>query len=147
MYLLVYNLARFRDLRRDESDFGYGSSGGDEPPSPGKQFAQILREGAAVGIHVLVWSDTLTNLNRVCDRQMLREFEQRVLFQMGPDDSSNLIDTPAASKLGQFRALYYSEEAGMVEKFRPYQVPVRKWIEESGERLRKSMLMNAKRSG
>jgi S-DNA-T family DNA segregation ATPase FtsK/SpoIIIE len=39
---------------------------------------------------------------------------------MGNNDSSNLIDSTAASKLGMHRALLYSEEAGTIEPFRPY---------------------------
>src|SRR5690606_39288843 len=64
--------------------------------------------------------DTVANLNRSLDRAAMREFEQRVLFQMGATDSSQLIDSPAASRLGLHRALLYSEESGLMEKFRPY---------------------------
>jgi hypothetical protein len=39
---------------------------------------------------------------------------------MNSGDSSNLIDSPAAANLGQSRALFYSEEQGVLEKFRPY---------------------------
>ena len=42
---------------------------------------------------------------------------------MSANDSSTLIDTPAASKLGENRALYYSEEENRIEKFRPYGLP------------------------
>ena len=75
-------------------------------------------------MHVVIATDTLTNLNRSVDRQGLREFDLRVLLQMGNNDSSNLIDSTAASKLGMHRALLYSEEAGTIEPFRPYSMPV-----------------------
>src|SRR2546430_12485844 len=52
------------------------------------------------------------------DRASMREFDNRVLFQMSAADSSNLIDSPAANKLGTNRALAYSEEQGVMEKFR-----------------------------
>jgi hypothetical protein len=58
----------------------------------------------------------------------MREFEMRVLFQMSVADSSNLIDTPLAAKLGMHRALYYSEEQGRLEKFRPYGLPSEEWL-------------------
>ena len=41
-----------------------------------------------------------------------------------------MIDTPAASKLGENRALYYSEEENRIEKFRPYGLPELEWLEE-----------------
>ena len=48
---------------------------------------------------------------------------------MSANDSSTLIDTPAASKLGENRALYFSEEENRIEKFRPYGVPEPDWLE------------------
>jgi hypothetical protein len=127
LFLFVYGLHRFRDLRRNEDDFGF-SSQAQEKPSPANQFAEILREGAAVGVHALVWCDSLNNLTRTVDRQSLREFELRVLFQMSAADSSTLIDSPLASKLGVHRALFCSEEQGKIEKFRPYGPPPEEWI-------------------
>ncbi|MEX0586523.1 MAG: hypothetical protein WD176_07765, partial [Pirellulales bacterium] len=126
-YVFVYDLGRFRDLRKADDDFGF-SMGESKPASPGKQFAHVLREGAALGIHVLVWCDTYNNVVRSIDRQGLRDFEIRVLFQMSGTDSSNLIDSPAASKLGVHRALLYSEEEARVEKFRPYGPPSATWL-------------------
>jgi hypothetical protein len=126
--LLVYNLARFRELRRGDDDFGFSAIDSDKPASVSQQFASILRDGPSVGVHSLVWSDTLNTLNRWFDRATLREFDQRVLLQMSANDSSNLMDSPAASRLGPFRALLYSEELGQYEKFRPYGLPTVEWL-------------------
>ena len=65
----------------------------------------------------------------------MREFDNRILFQMSATDSSNLIDSPAANKLGLYRALAYSEEQGTMEKFRPYAVPDKEWLEGVKARL------------
>ena len=89
-----------------------------------------LREGPPLGLHTIVWCDSLNNANRAFDRQALREFEMRVLFQMSAADSSNLIDSPAANRLGPNRALFASEEQGVLEKFRPYGPPTEPWIDE-----------------
>jgi hypothetical protein len=78
----------------------------------------------------MVWCDSVNNLNRTFDRQGTKEFENRILFQMSSNDSSSLIDTPAASKLGENRALYFSEEENRIEKFRPYGVPEPEWLEK-----------------
>jgi hypothetical protein len=128
IYLLVYDLQRFRDLRKEGDDFGFSRYGEEKPASPSKQFANILREGPPVGVHTIVWCDSLNNLNRTFDRQGLREFEIRVLFQMSANDSSTLIDSPAAGKLGEHRALFFSEEEGKLEKFRPYAYPEDEWL-------------------
>ena len=67
---------------------------------------------------------------------MLREFEMRVIFQMSSADSSNLIDSPAASRLGVNRALLYSDERGTTEKFRPYGPPSDEWLQWVRENLK-----------
>jgi hypothetical protein len=131
VFLLVFDLARFRDLRKQEDDFGFSRRGAAEERrvSPSEQFGNIVREGPGVGIHTLVWCDSLNNLNRSLDRQAQREFELRVLFQMSASDSSNLIDTPLASKLGMHRAFYCSEDQGQPEKFRPYGLLAHPWLD------------------
>ncbi len=127
IYLVINSLQRCRDLRRREDDFSFGRAA-DEPPNPSKQFADLLREGASLGIHLLIWCDTFTNLQRAVDRAGLRELALRVVFQMSVADSSNLIDNPLAAKLGVHRALFSSEEDGRLEKFRPYGLPSDEWL-------------------
>jgi hypothetical protein len=94
-----------------------------------------VKEGPAVGIHLLVWCDSLINAQRALDRSGLREFDMRVLFQMGIADSSTLIDSPAASRLGLNRALFASEELSAPEKFRPYRLPPEEWLAWAAGRL------------
>ena len=126
IYLFVYNLSRFRDLRK-EDEYGFGGTD-DKPPSPGKQFATLLREGPAWGIHTIAWCDSYSTLNRILDRQTLRDFEMRVLFQMTATDSSSLMDSPDAARLGVHRAIFYDEGHGHIEKFRPYGLPSDEWL-------------------
>ena len=129
LYLIVYNLNSFRHLRGAEDHFVFASSSDREKPvDVAKQFAQIVKEGPLWGIHALLWCDTYNNLCRTIDRRDLRDLEQRVLFQMSEVDSSNLIDTPEASRLGTHRALLYHEGLGILKKFRPYRVPPDDWL-------------------
>jgi hypothetical protein len=80
-------------------------------------------------VHAIIWCDSLTNLQRTFDRNAIKEFELRVLFQMSGNDSSQLVDTPAAAKLGPQRALFIHEETGTLEKFRPYAFPTAEWLD------------------
>jgi hypothetical protein len=130
LFLCLYALQRLRELRRPEDDFGF-SRRGEDKPSPYRQFLTLLRDGPPVGVHTIVWCDTLTNLNRTIDRQTLREFDLRVLMQMSAADSSTLIDSPVAAKLGPQRALFYTEEQGKTEKFRPYALPTPEWLRQA----------------
>jgi energy-coupling factor transporter ATP-binding protein EcfA2 len=135
VYVFLYDIGRFRDLRRSDDDL-FSTSSDDEPAKPADLLAAIVRDGPPVGVHTLVWCDSMSNLNRTLDRAGLREFDSTVLFQMSADDSSSLIDSPSANKLGVGRALVYSEEQGTLEKFRPYALPTDDWLERVREQFR-----------
>ncbi|MEZ6065329.1 MAG: FtsK/SpoIIIE domain-containing protein [Planctomycetaceae bacterium] len=133
LFVFVHNLSKFRDLRKAEDEFsfgGFGSSQTDKPVSPGQTFADLIATGPELGIHFILWCDTAANVDRWLSRNSLKELEQRVLFQMNGADSSNLIDSPAAAKLGVHRAIVYREESGSSEKFRPYGPPSIAWLRE-----------------
>ena len=129
VFVFIYGLQRYRDLRKQEESFGFGGSSDEEKkPQTDKQFADLIRDGPPVGIHTIAWCDTAAALERTLDRAAMREFDNRVLFQMSAADSSNLIDSPLGNKLGPHRALLYSEEQGVSEKFRPYALPSDRWL-------------------
>ena len=132
IFVIIYGLQRYRMLRKSEdTSFSFGSSPDEaEKKSPAdKIFNDLIKEGPNVGIHIITWIDTPSAIDRTFERGVLREFDTRVLFQMSAADSSNLVDSPAANKLGFFRALQYSEEQGSMEKFRPYAMPETPWLE------------------
>ena len=136
IFIFVLGLQRYRPLRKSEDAFGFSSGGGDDKEAdPSKQFADLLREGPAWGIHLIIWTDTVVSVDRALDRNSMREFDTRVLFQMSASDSSNLIDSPAANRLGPCRALAYSEEQGTLEKFRTYAVPDVEFLQEAQRKL------------
>jgi hypothetical protein len=131
---MILGIDKFRMLRQDD-EFSFSSSEDSGAVAPSKAFGDILVEGPSYGIHSIVWCDTLGNLNRTFSRKTLREFESRVLFQMSATDSSELIDSPAANRLGLYNAMLYSVQTGGTEKFRPYSLPDMDLIEELGKNL------------
>ncbi|MEI8373656.1 MAG: FtsK/SpoIIIE domain-containing protein [Planctomycetota bacterium] len=133
IYFLIYNLGRFRDFRK-EDDFSFGRED-DKPATPGKMFCTILRDGPACGIHTIAWCDSYATVNRLLDRQSLRDFDLRVLFQMNATDSSSLMDSPDAARLGVHRAIFYDGGHGQMEKFRPYGLPSAAWLAEVRRQL------------
>jgi hypothetical protein len=136
VFLVIRDLGRFRELRKSEGDFGFGGFGGEKKAGPADNLLTILRDGPPVGIHIVTWCDSLTNLQRTFDRGAIKEFELRVLFQMSSSDSSTLVDTPIAAKLGPNRGLFIHEETGTVEKFRPYAFPTPEWLTEVSAKMR-----------
>ena len=136
VFVVVRDLARYRDLRKNEGDFGFSFGGGEKKASPAENFMTVLRDGPTVGVHAIIWCDSLTNLQRTFERNAIKEFELRVLFQMSSSDSSQLVDSPLASKLGPQRALFIHEETGTLEKFRPYAFPKPEWLERIAQEMR-----------
>src|SRR5438093_5767943 len=94
-------------------------------------YSIIITEGPTRSVHVIASVDNHNNVVRFLGRKMLSEFEMRVLFQMSANDSASLCDDPKASTLGLHRALFYNEQEGHLETFRPYALPESGWIEEA----------------
>jgi hypothetical protein len=138
IYVFIYGLQRYRMLRKSEDSFNFSmdADAAEKKPNPDKLFADILREGPSLGVHTMTWVDTAASLDRTLDRGSMREFDNRILFQMSAADSSNLIDSPIANKLGFHRALVFSEEQGVLEKFRPYAMPEKAWLARVADRLK-----------
>jgi hypothetical protein len=134
IFVLIHGLHRFKKLRQ-EDDFNFSMSGEDSGSNPGALFSEIITEGSAYGIHLIVSIDTFNNVNRSMNRKALTEFEMRVVFQMSANDSASLIDSPKASNLGLHRALYYNEQAGTLETFRPYAAPDSAWLAAAAAKL------------
>jgi S-DNA-T family DNA segregation ATPase FtsK/SpoIIIE len=127
-FLFIHGLHRFKKLRH-EDDFGFG--GADAAPNPGQQLGELISEGPAHGIHVVAVTDTYNNVNRFLSRKALGEFELRVLFQMSANDSAALCESPRAANLGLHRAVFYNEQEGYLEVFRPYALPAGEWVKEA----------------
>lgn len=130
LFLTIVDLTKFGSLRKSDDDFGFGSFDKEKTVTPSARFQEILKDGPTLGIHVMMWCHSYNNFDRWLGRSSLREFEYRIAFQMGGTDSSNLVDSPAASRLGRNRALLYRDSLGSVEKFRPYGLPDTTWLNE-----------------
>jgi DNA segregation ATPase FtsK/SpoIIIE-like protein len=130
VFLIVHDLQRFKALRPDDEFRFSMDDDASAGATPSQAFASLLGEGGPVGMHVLAATDTWNNVSRWIPRKLMAEFEMRVLFQMSANDSSNLIDSPAATSLGLHRALFHNEHYGSLETFRPYAMPDDGWLEE-----------------
>jgi S-DNA-T family DNA segregation ATPase FtsK/SpoIIIE len=121
--IVIAGVHRCRDITKPD-DLGF-SFGDDAPttPSPGALLDRVLRDGPPLGVHTLAWVDTLDAFERALDRRRLSDFAHRVLTQMNAMDSSTVLDSPAASRLSQGRALYYNDRTTQTVVLRPYAFP------------------------
>ncbi len=133
LFLFIFDLARFRDLRKADDDFGFRSNfgGGDEKAvNTAQAFGEILRDGPGAGLFTIAWVDSYQSAQRWLARDQMNRFEQRILFAMNANDSSSLVDSPLAGRLGENRALIYRGDTGTLEKFRPFSPPPNDWLNQ-----------------
>jgi hypothetical protein len=137
-FLFIHGLQNFKKLRF-EDEFSY-SAASNEQETPAALFSEIITQGAARGIHIITSVDNYNNVNRFLGRKLLAEFEMRILFQMSANDSVSLCDSPKANLLGLHRALFYNEQEGTLETFRPYNLPDPEWLDEVRQKLSTSKI-------
>ena len=135
-FLVISGLQDFKALRQ-EDEFSFSAEAG-SAPNAAASLVTLITEGPSRGCHVIATVDTQANVSRFLGRKAQAEFHHRVLFQMSASDSASLIDNPDGAKLGLHRALLYNEREGYLEKFRPYALSGRDWLEEIGEILAQS---------
>ncbi|HUR47861.1 MAG TPA: FtsK/SpoIIIE domain-containing protein, partial [Candidatus Saccharimonadales bacterium] len=136
VFVFIHGLQKFNKLRYEE-DFGFATPDPSAAPNPAVSLNTLITDGTRLGFHLIITCDTYNNVNRALSRKAFSEFEMRVLFQMSANDSASLIDSPKASNLGLHRALYYNEQEGYLETFRPYALPGAEWIEQTAQNLKR----------
>ncbi|MBF0232900.1 MAG: DNA translocase FtsK [Desulfamplus sp.] len=117
IFFFIFGVQRIKEFRYTDMF---------DRPNELEDLFNILKNGPNLGLHAICWSDTVKNARHRLD---MKEFGKRITLQMSQTDSCEVLDSPDASKLGRFRALYHDEEqTGHLEKFRPYSLPNKKWL-------------------
>lgn len=120
LVVVVLNLGRFRELRREEDfSFGGNTDGGVKPDAV---LAKLLADGPGLGIHVCLCADSASTLSRWLSRGSLRDIELRILGQMSGNDSNQLIDNNQANRLDRHVMLVHDDSDGRSVKFRPFTI-------------------------
>ena len=83
-----------------------------------------------MGIFTFAWVDSYQTAQRWLARDQMNQFEHRILFAVNANDSSSLVDSPLAGRLGENRALLYRGDTGTLEKFRPFSPPTSSWLSQ-----------------
>ena len=115
--VIIDPLERFRDLRQDDSfNFSLDSPGG--AVGGGVALQQILRDGPAANVFVVLVAGSAETLSRWLPRASQHDIELRIVGQMNQSDSALLIDSPMASDLSGATMLLYDDSDGRITKFR-----------------------------
>lgn len=127
LYIFICGLHRLNDL--------WQNGQGNENPVA-RQTVQLLQDmlvnGPEFGIHILTWCDTLNGLDSVLGANMLRHFDVRVAFPTSPrEEIMTLVERSSLPVLGSGQALYCNRDEMRLEKFRPFQIPSKEWLQQA----------------
>lgn len=109
IFVFFNSIQRLRSLRRDTDDY--------EVPA---LLNLLLSDGPEMGIFMVVHADAVTSLNRT--ELQPRSFVHRVSFAANSDQYYELFNTSNVAPLKRNRAIYFNDELGTMEIFKPYEL-------------------------
>ncbi len=138
LYIFICGLHRLNDLWQNEQ--------GNENQIA-RQTMQLLQDilgnGPEFGIHTLTWCDTLSGLDNVLGANMLRHFDIRVAFPTSPrEEILTLVERSGLPALGSGQALYCNRDEMRLEKFRPFQLPSKAWLQQAAALIQRKVEAN-----
>jgi hypothetical protein len=134
--VLILSPDRARSLRRSDRL--------SDPSSAGKALLRILDEGPEVGVHTVLFAETVSLLDTVIEMRRCPCILHRVAFEMNETESFKFIGTQAASKVQSagarpIAALYVNMERATRIRFKPFSPvsdePITRQIDEVRQQL------------
>jgi S-DNA-T family DNA segregation ATPase FtsK/SpoIIIE len=126
--LVMYGMHRARDF--DEASFDH------EPGADlGALLLQILRDGPEVGVHTVLWAETIATMDRRVPSGASREMSWRVAGQMSAEDSLALIDSATAGSLREQQVVVTNDDRGIAQRCTTISAPGCHWVAGMLERL------------
>lgn len=119
--LFLFGVHRAREL---DSELGSLDVDGDLV----EKLERVMRDGPEVGVHVWLWSDSVTGASRRLTPRMMREISWRVAGKMSGDDSQTFIGTGQAADLRESQLLIVNEDRGVSTRVTAYAPPSRAWV-------------------
>ncbi|OQY98246.1 MAG: hypothetical protein B6D41_02575 [Chloroflexi bacterium UTCFX4] len=133
IYFFIAGLTLFNALNeRDKYD---------NPGAAAKDFIRLVTSGPERGIHVIGWTASFEQFDRMLKRPGTSQFGLRVALPMIPDESNRFLDKPAAAQLGsKNRALLRDDASGddALEKFKPFELPTPSDLEQIAAAIRRN---------
>ena len=95
------------------------------------ELMSILRDGADVGVHVVVTADGVETVARRLGRDGLTAIGLRLVGQCSTTASETLMGSPAAARLSPGYMLINNADDGSVEQVRPFPMPDARWLAQA----------------
>lgn len=119
--LFLFGIHRARDLDSDVSSL-------DVDEDLVENMERVMRDGPEVGVHVWLWSDSVSAVSRRLTPRMTREVEWRIAGRMSADDSHQFIGTGQAADLRDSQLLMINEDRGVSTRVTGYAPPTTDWV-------------------
>jgi DNA segregation ATPase FtsK/SpoIIIE, S-DNA-T family len=117
----LFGIHRARDLDADMGSL-------DANAEIAEALEQIMRDGPDVGIHVWIWSDTVSGASRRLSSRMLRECGWRIAGKMSADDSVSFIGTEQAADVRERQIVLTNEDRGVATRAISFFTPSPAWL-------------------
>lgn len=149
-FFFVFGYQRAEELKSEiklsqsddiDSLFNIMSNRSDQPRlSPKEMFHNLVKNGAQQGIHVILWQDSFSLLERD-DNNIMSYFNLKIAFDMTNEEYSRSVYANDTALMNENSAIYYNK-ARDNQKFRPYQEPDETWLEDISEKLKDNKMGN-----
>lgn len=121
--LVLYGMHRARDFDQDSVDY-------DAEMDLPETLSYILRDGPEVGVHTLMWFDTVASIVRRLPSGAVREASWRLAGKMSADDSSSFVGVESAGSLREQQILAANEDRGLLQRCTTISEPPVEWIRD-----------------
>jgi hypothetical protein len=121
--MVLYGMHRARDFDQDSVDY-------DPDADLTELLGQILRDGPEVGVHTVIWFETLSGISRRLPSSGVREISWRLAGKMSADDSSSFIGVDGASSLRDQQLIAANEDRGLLQCCTTIAEPSAGWVRE-----------------
>jgi tetratricopeptide (TPR) repeat protein len=95
-----------------------------------EKLERVMRDGPEVGVHVWLWSDSVSGASRRLTPRMMREIAWRIAGKMSADDSQTFIGTGQAADLRASQLVMVNEDRGVATRMTAYAPPPTSWVAE-----------------
>jgi S-DNA-T family DNA segregation ATPase FtsK/SpoIIIE len=112
--------------RARELDADIGSL--DADPELAEGLEEVMRDGPEVGVHVWLWSDSVSGAARRLSPRMMRECTWRIAGKMSPDDSLSLLGNERAAEIRDRQLLLSNDDRGILTRAMSFGLPGADWL-------------------
>lgn len=119
--VFLFGIHRARELDADIGSL-------DADPELAEALEEIMRDGPEVGVHVWLWSDSVSGAARRLSSRMMRECAWRIAGKMSPDDSLSLLGNERAAEIRDRQLLLANDDRGVLTRAMSFSLPGPGWL-------------------